>query len=67
MRRVVTYQPAYPKPFETFGGSISLCREHRDDKSADRPLGPVLHGEHWGDCDACRRLAAEAKRAEVQP
>lgn len=46
--RVITYQHAY------IGGTTTLCEEHAVHPPEWVPsLGPVSHGQHEGECDAC--------------
>ena len=56
---VVTYHFAY-SPHVT----VDLCDRHAaTDRFRDAPLGPVSHGLHEGECQAC---ADEGSDAEVQ-
>ncbi len=55
--RVVTFRFAYQALNEAADATIDLCRTHRNNESAGRPLGPVNHGEHRGYCDVCDRSA----------
>ena len=48
MQTVITYQLAYLP-----GQVASLCAPHDDDPRFGA-LGPVSHGAHRGECDACR-------------
>lgn len=51
--RIVTYRGAH------HDGQISLCAACSE--RPPWPLGPVSHGEHWGDCDGaeCAEQAAD--------
>ena len=62
MSAVVTYQLSYLPQV-----TVDLCDRHaatdRRQALRDAPLGPVSHGLHEGECEAC---ADEACDGEVQ-
>jgi hypothetical protein len=60
MMRIVTYQLAYRSHV-----TVDLCDRHgATDRFRGAPLGPVSHGLHEGECEAC---ADEGSDAEAQP
>lgn len=63
MSAVVTYQLAYLPQV-----TVALCDRHAaTDRYRDAPLGPVSHGLHEGECQACADEACGASiREEVR-